>query len=130
MATSYEHLNATTTGLSATKSYTSREGDKYGLTITLTTLSDTNMRERINTTLRYATYMGLMLAIFVACAAFWGASRSTPLLFSLEATRSVENHPKAITFTWVLIGSILAFATGSLFNQLLKVVSSYLVWLA
>jgi hypothetical protein len=62
-----------------------------------------------------------MLCIFIACAVFWGVSRTQPLLFSLDAARAVEQSPKALTFTWVLIGTILAFTTGSLFNQLLKV---------
>ena len=75
---------------------------------------------RINTTIRYALYGSALLLIVIACIAFWSASRNEPLLFSLDATRAVAEHPKSMTFVWTLIGTVLAFITGTVFNQLLK----------
>ena len=75
----------------------------------------------INTTLRYAIYGSALLLIIIASVGFWAASRNQPLFFSLGATQAVENHAKSMTFVWTLIGTILAFSTGTLFNQLLKV---------
>jgi hypothetical protein len=62
----------------------------------------------------------LLIQFRKACAGFWGASRKTPLVFSLEATRSIQHSIKTFTFVWTLLGTILAFTTGTLFNQLLK----------
>ena len=74
----------------------------------------------INTTLRNAFYSSALLLIIIAYVTFWVASRQEPLLFSLHATQTVENNAKALTFVWTLIGTILAFGTSTLFNQLLK----------
>ena len=80
-----------------------------------------HLSRRINATLRYLTYGSILLLIIIASIAFWAAGRYNPVVFSVGATRTVETHSKSMTFVWTLIGTILAFLTGTLFNQLLKV---------
>ena len=75
----------------------------------------------INTTVRYLWYGSALLAIIIASLGFWIASRYQPLLLSLSTSHTVTSNQKSMTFVWTLIGTILAFATGTLFNQLLKI---------
>jgi hypothetical protein len=59
-----------------------------------------------------------MLTLVAYC---FQASRYEPLLLSLSTSETVLTHAKSMTFVWTLCGTILAFATGTLFNQLLKI---------
>lgn len=86
-----------------------------------TTVKEQNEEKPINTTVRYLCYGSALLAIVVASLGFWIASRYQPLLLSLSTSHTVVNNAKSMTFVWTLIGTILAFATGTLFNQLLKI---------
>ena len=78
-------------------------------------------QKNINTTVRYAWYGTALIALIVASFGFWIASRYQPLLLSQSASETVLHNAKSMTFVWTLLGTILAFATGTLFNQLLKI---------
>lgn len=90
-------------------------------------VKDGQEQRTINTNLRHIWYGCGLLAIILASIGFWIASRYQPLLLSLSATQTVLNSAKAMTFVWTLLGTILAFTTGTLFNQLLKVSLQQLV---